>query len=426
MAPRTTFDVDRVAVEAGKPLRVPLLQATTGEIELVLRCHHDLSPGATQLAFELPRAVADAIAPADVSVTPSADISLAVREGDLEGLTRVRGEGPPTTDSERVPLAFRGQAGKLRFAADLQVESRSVVADIRSRLSIDDKAANVEETIDYTIHNEPLGELLFDVPGWLATADRIEWELDGQPVVPNRDDREASVERAVRFRLLLPEKRQGDCRLVIRYPLRVEPFVAGQELPIDVPLVMPAVTELTANELSVIAPRTCGSSSAKMRGTWNPRHQRAEANGLAADQSAAEYRSKSCGESGRRPRRGPPDRKSRLDSNAPGRRRALGPRRVSARRRRQSGDATAACGCHRLRGSIDRRWQRDPAASRHARFFDGRPGHGGPRSRARRQLSICFAFWGTRPVPAPSARPGGRPLGARRATGNWSCRATST
>ena len=37
VAPRHTFDVDRVAVEANRPLRLPLLQAATGEIELVLR-----------------------------------------------------------------------------------------------------------------------------------------------------------------------------------------------------------------------------------------------------------------------------------------------------------------------------------------------------------------------------------------------------
>ena len=48
-------------------------------------------------------------------------------------------------------ITFRGQTGELRFAADLQIETRTVAANIYSRLKIDRSSANVEETIEYTI-----------------------------------------------------------------------------------------------------------------------------------------------------------------------------------------------------------------------------------------------------------------------------------
>ena len=276
VAPRATFDVDRVAVEADKLVRVPLLQPTTGEVELILRCHRDLSPDTTQIDFDLPRAVADTVDPAQVMITPAADVSLHIREGDVIGLTRVRGDVTSSGGEENHDaILFRGNSGELRFAGDLHVESRSVVAEIRSRLTLDEKEATVEGVIQYSIGNEPLGELLFDVPNWVAAADHMQWELDGQPVIPTSDNQEGSVERTVRFRLRLAEKRQGKCRLSVRYPLHVEPLVPGQEMPLDVPLVMPAVTELATNELMVVTPDRVKVE--QRENAWNVEPQKSDA-----------------------------------------------------------------------------------------------------------------------------------------------------
>jgi hypothetical protein len=255
VAPRGTFDVDRVAVEADKPIRVPLLQPTTGGIELLLRAHRKIAPAATQIEFDLPRPVTDATAPAQLSVMPAENVSLTVRETELVGLMQIRGDSLDATFDEagRQPLKFRGQSGKLHFAADLQIETRTVVADIRTQFTLDAEAAHVDETIDYSVMNEPLGALSLDVPTWLSSADRIEWQLDDQPVTPTSDTSESSVERTVRYRLVLPEKRQGKFRLSIKYPLRIGTLTADRDLPIDVPLVMPTVTELASNVLTVKA-----------------------------------------------------------------------------------------------------------------------------------------------------------------------------
>ena len=65
--------------------------------------------------FDLPQPVADAIAPAHLVVVPAENVSLSVREPELVGLTRVRGETPAEGSHD---MTFRGQTGELHFAAD--------------------------------------------------------------------------------------------------------------------------------------------------------------------------------------------------------------------------------------------------------------------------------------------------------------------
>ena len=88
VAPRSTFDVDRMVVEAARPVRIPLLQATTGDIELVLNAHRDLPADATEVDFLLPRPIADSVAPTQVAVRAESNVSLSPRAESLVGLTR--------------------------------------------------------------------------------------------------------------------------------------------------------------------------------------------------------------------------------------------------------------------------------------------------------------------------------------------------
>jgi len=254
VGPRSLLDVDRVSVEAGRPLRLPLLQPTTGAAEVIIRAHRTLPADSTQVAFDLPRPQADSLAPSQVLVVPAENVALTVREPDLVGLTRLRGETAPAgAAGNNRALVFRGQAPRQHFNAELLLETRAVTAQVSSRLQMEPRGAKLEETIAFDIAHEPLTELLLEVPSWLATSDRVEWELDGQAVAPTTTDRESPVEGAVLFHLPLTEKRLGKCALVVRYPLRYDTIEADADTAIDVPLVMPAATELTSNEISIAA-----------------------------------------------------------------------------------------------------------------------------------------------------------------------------
>lgn len=257
--PRNVFDADRVTVETGKPLVIPLLQPTTGEITLVLRAHQDLAANVKRLEFDLPRLKADAVAPAHLVVIPAENVALAMGEGSLQGLTRERaaavvpGTAKAATDGKQAML-FRGDSGELRFEADLRVQSRVLWAGIRSRLQVDAERATVTETINLRIANEPIEQILLDAPPAVAElmeAGRLEISVDGAPTpgVPLDDDSDS--ENVQRIRLSLPKPLLGPCQLVLKYPLDTEPFAPGVGVPINVPLVMPADAELSENEFEV-------------------------------------------------------------------------------------------------------------------------------------------------------------------------------
>ncbi len=97
-----------------------------GEIELRLRAHRDLGSAVTQTVFDLPQPVADATGPVQLVVVPAENVSLSVREPELVGLTRVRGDSSADGGRE---ITFRGQTGELHFAADLQIETRTVAGE---------------------------------------------------------------------------------------------------------------------------------------------------------------------------------------------------------------------------------------------------------------------------------------------------------
>lgn len=255
VAPRNTFDVDRLAVDQGESARVPLLQPATGEIELVLKAHRELEPGAAAVDFDLPLPAADTVGAAQVTVVPAENVLLTLRDGSLEGLTRERGGAAGTgTLNRRRPLAFVGEGARMRFVADLHVEERRLWAEVRTRLQVDEQAAKIDETIDYTIAHAPASELVLNVPDGLQETGRLKFTMAGQTLTQALvTDDESNEDKRARVRVVLPEKRIGNCQLLVHFPFASERLVAGVSVPLTVPLVMPADAEISVNELSVVA-----------------------------------------------------------------------------------------------------------------------------------------------------------------------------
>ncbi len=253
LGPRTVFDVDRVVAEVGRPVRIPLLKPTTGEIELQLRAHRSLPADATRAEFTLPQPTANNVAPAQLEVTAAPNLSLVVREADTVGLTRIPAHAVAATtgDADLSALNFRTQGSNVRFVADMRVEAQSVAADVRSRVKFDEHGGHVEQVIQYEILNDPLSELSLDVPTTLASSGRIEWLLDGESVAAAGDQSEANAERTVRMRVPLHDRGLGNKQLVLHYLLDMQPLAAGTEAVITVPLVMPT-SSVTSNEVSAI------------------------------------------------------------------------------------------------------------------------------------------------------------------------------
>jgi hypothetical protein len=267
IAPRGTFDVDRVSVDTGNPLRVPLLQPSTGEIELVLQAHRDLPADTTRVEFLLPQPVADTASPAQLVVVPAGNAAVAVREAELSGLTRAPAAEGAALDKHRQELEFRGQGEEMRFAADLSLASPRVSAQVQTLVNLDEHGGKVRQVIRFTAPKDQAGELLIDVPAWLDGAQQVDWQLEGQSIVPIQAGGEANLERTTRFRLPHVESSSRARELVVQFPLRSEPLVAGKGVPVDVPLVMPAGASIQGNELTVLS--GAGIEVQPRDETWN-------------------------------------------------------------------------------------------------------------------------------------------------------------
>jgi hypothetical protein len=256
IGPRTALDVDRAVVQTDLPLWLPLVQASTGEIELSLRAHRAIAADATRVEFSLPKPRAEAHAPVELSVIAADNVLLTPLEESIAGLVRLRPvREPGSTPAEGRTLHFRGDGPDPRFAADLRVQSRVVRVDVASRVMVEEQRFQVEQTLGYQIANEPLDRLMLELPVWWDETNHIEATVDGQPVelVLTTND-ETSTGRGLQYSVALASKRIGSCQLLLRYTLPQERLPEGSSARISIPLVMPGDGELKDNRLSVAAP----------------------------------------------------------------------------------------------------------------------------------------------------------------------------
>lgn len=287
--PRNVFDADRVTVEDGKPLTIPLQQPTTGEITLVLRAHRELAEGAKRVEFDLPRPKADAVSPAHLMVSTADNVVLTLGEGSLQGLARERagaganGATPRPASKGKQPLLYRGDGAEMRFAAELRVQSRVLWANVHSRLHLAADRATVDETINFQITNEPVDQLLLDAPRAvveLMEAGHLEIAVDGAAIPAVPLDSDATTQNGAasgieqdplrRLRLSLPAPLLGACQVTLKYPLDVEPFAPGVGVPLNVPLVMPVDAELSENDFEVVTEPGVKAQSRDDRWTVDP------------------------------------------------------------------------------------------------------------------------------------------------------------
>ena len=267
VAPRSTFDVDRLTVDADRPVRVPLVQPSTGEVELVLRAHRDLPADAVRVEFTLPRPTADAVAPAEITVTTEGDVALAVRDADLVGLLRVQ----PTVKTRQGPLggdiSLRGTADDMRFSADLSLAVRGAAVRVETLVHLTEKGGQVRETVVFHWPTEQPLEVQLDVPAWLDDLSQVSFHLDGKSVIPLLAAADVESESTSRIALSVPGRRDKSCQLVVEFPLRTDPLVVDKDLPIDVPLVMPIAAVLSANIVALSTEK--GIDVEPRDETWN-------------------------------------------------------------------------------------------------------------------------------------------------------------
>lgn len=253
-----------LVVGQGSPVLVPLQQAATGELELTFKARRPIAADARSIDVRFPRAVADSFGGVDLSIVPDENVVLAPRAAESAGLV-VR--PPSALDARSIPddndgpwprrpaMSYRADTPDARFVADFHLAARTIAARVMSRVKLSGTAAKVDQTLSYTIANEPAEALVLEAPAELVQAEPIVVKLAGQPLKVERIDEDPSeTGMGVRLRVRLPEPRLGECELTTSYEW---PGDGSGELPslatarVEIPLVMPGDRECSSNEAMV-------------------------------------------------------------------------------------------------------------------------------------------------------------------------------
>jgi hypothetical protein len=262
--PEHLVAADGISRTEGDVLTIPLLQPSTGKLELRLSARWPIPAGSSSLVLPLPQPRADWPGPAAVAVVPADNVELIPDHGSMVGLIRQPVRLPmELPDRQQPPLFYRSEAAGAVFAADFRVHPQRITVGVTGRVSLDEQGGQVQQKLAYTIDYEPADNLTVEVPRPLAESGQLEFYYGGQPLTPavlpgdgNRQDTSGPV----RMQIDLPQACIGTCELEVRYPLRLVELVPGmaqlarhKPVVLHLPLVMPGAVALLSNKLYVTA-----------------------------------------------------------------------------------------------------------------------------------------------------------------------------
>ncbi len=243
---------------AQKPLSLPLKAGPTGDIEIKLFLHKEITPGSSRIAFDLPRPVADLLDPASVIVLASDNVEITPRIREMSGLTSdILPPGAKLSQRQQPPLVYwdLGYAGSSHFSADFQVRTRQVMVDASARLKFNAQNVAVEQSLDYRILYEPQRTFTLLVPESLAARGEIKVLLGTESLllVPAPSTGSASGPSLARYQVTASQEQRGIVQLLIQYSLPLPALDTARSSELAVPLVIPAEEEVQSSSGQLIA-----------------------------------------------------------------------------------------------------------------------------------------------------------------------------
>jgi hypothetical protein len=250
VGPANLVDVDAELAAANESLEIPLLQATSGELELTVEAHRKIDPAAG-VSLELPRPRGDVVA-ADVAVVSDDNIELIPQPDEATSLAP-QAVRPQMNLPERQqdPLYYRTSGTAARFVAALRVHEQSISAAVTTRMEMGDGDTKVDQRMVFQIAYQPTDQLTLIVPQGVRP-DALTILHEGQRLAPApMRAAPAGDTQATPLRVNLPQPTIGRCELEVAYASRHEAPPAQASARIAIPLVMPGEGQLTTNELYV-------------------------------------------------------------------------------------------------------------------------------------------------------------------------------
>lgn len=232
-----------------KPFSLPLKPGPTGEMELKLELHREITAGSSRIALDFPRPVADLLEPASVVVLAADNVELTPRAREINGLAA--DVLPPTAtlpERQQAPLVYRdlGFAGSSHFSADFQVRTRQVMVDAAAQLRFTPQAVSVDQKLTYRILFEPQRTFTLLVPETLAARGEIKVLSGGQslPLVPAPATTAVSGPGMARYQVIAAQEQRGNVELLVQYSLPLPAMNFENPSEFAVPLVIPADDEV--------------------------------------------------------------------------------------------------------------------------------------------------------------------------------------
>ncbi len=309
IGPAGTVDSDAALASTGPVVKAPLLQATTGDVEVTIKAHRGIPADAKRVELTLPTLFADVQGPALVAVAPADNVHLHPVDAELVGLRREAAlPGMKLPPRQQAAFFYRGEQAAAKFVGEIQRMPQVVSAAVDSTIEVRHEELRVDQSIKYRVEHEPLAALSLEVPKALLSAD-AKWELllEGQPlaITPATAGEAASA----RIDVPLPNPKIGDFEVQVRSQWPETALTAAANGERTVPLVMPAGGALTGNTLTIDA--EAGIAVQAHDPAWTeaegPKGQEAAGGGGALQLSAAQGATEITLNIGRADRRGKSD-----------------------------------------------------------------------------------------------------------------------
>ncbi len=166
VGPPTIVDTKTLAPGEDARLIVPLLEPTTGDVEITIKARRAHSRNPDDLQINLPTLVADSPKPATVAILPADNVELATRTDQLVGLNP---QGVPAglqlPHRQQPPLVFRAERSPSSYVAGLSVRPQKISVRIGTSAHLEPDRIDVEQRFNYQVLHEPVERLHLVVPG---------------------------------------------------------------------------------------------------------------------------------------------------------------------------------------------------------------------------------------------------------------------
>jgi hypothetical protein len=250
VGPEDRIDANSIVSTSAGTITVPLLQPSTGELELNIKAHRRHPPGKKVIEWTLPEPHADVHGPADVYVIPAENVDLSPLSDKLIGLSPGIG-GTLPADLSPAALSYRAEQGRARFGAEIAVHPQSVTVEADCQVKLGSRGIVISQVFDYRIRYEPLDRITLDVPRSLVDEQTLQVTVAGESVEAHEVGEPPSADR--RFVELPLKPMMGSVKVEVHFQ-RPQPALSDSaSTAIDIPLIVPTGTRVTANQATVTA-----------------------------------------------------------------------------------------------------------------------------------------------------------------------------